>query len=132
MKRPLKHYAIALYDAVKTPGAKLADVTSNFIKVLHNDGVLSKAEKIFSLFRAHWNATEREVDITMTSAHPVTAAQQKHIGDAIERALHMQKHTVHATIDPALLGGVVVRYEDTVLDGSVRRQLSQIKTALQE
>lgn len=132
MKRPLKHYAIALYEAVKTPEVKISDVVSNFIKLLQGDGVLSKVEKIFLLFRAHWNSVEKEVDITLISAHPVSSVQQKHIGTAVQKSLSMEKHTVHTVNDPALLGGVVVRYNDTVLDGSVRRQLSQIKTALQE
>lgn len=144
MRRPLKQYAVALYNAVKTqrqslrvgtgqaPGANLRDIETNFIKLLQNDGVLSKAEKIFALFRTHWNSVEKEVDITLTSTHPISSPQQKHIGDAVEKTLGMEKHTVHTAIDPTLLGGVVIRYNDTVLDGSVRRQLSQIKTALQE
>ncbi len=132
MKRPLKQYAIALYEAVKIPGAKIPDILVNFIKLLQNDGVVSKAEKIFTLFRSHWNNAEREVDITITSAHPISSAQQKHIGNAVQEAISMNKYEVHAVNDPALLGGAVLRYNDTVLDGSVRRQLSQIKTALQE
>ena len=132
MKRPLKQYAIALYDAVKTPEAKIPDVVSNFIKLLHQDGILSKAEKIFTLFRSYWNSAEREVDITITSAHPISSARQKHICNAVQEAISMEEYEVHAVNDPTLLGGAVVRYNDTVLDGSVRRQLSQIKTALQE
>lgn len=144
MKRPLKQYAVALYDAVKTlhqaqsagtgqaPRVKLMDIETNFVRLLHRDGVLSKAEKIFSLFRAHWNATEKEVDITLTSTHPISSVQQKHIGTAVQKSLGMEKHTVHAAIELSLLGGVVVQYNDTILDGSVRRQLSQIKQVLQD
>lgn len=132
MRRPLKQYAIALYDAVKTPGMKISDVAPNFIKLLRDDGVLSKAEKIFALFRTHWAAEEREIDITITSAHPVSTAQQNHIGATIQEAMGMEKHTMHTVIDPTFLGGIVLRYDDTLLDGSVRRQLAQIKTVLQE
>lgn len=131
MRRSLKQYAVALYEAVKTPRAKIPDVLSNFTKLLHRDGVLSKAEKIFSLFRAHWNMVEGEVDVRITSARAVSSVQQKHIGTAVTKAVGAEKYEVHAVNDPSLLGGVVVRYNDTVLDGSVRRQLSQIKTALQ-
>lgn len=36
----------------------------------------------------------------------------------------------HVTINPAILGGVVVRVGDTVLDGSVRRRLGKLRAAM--
>jgi F-type H+-transporting ATPase subunit delta len=33
-------------------------------------------------------------------------------------------------VDPRILGGVVVRVGDTVMDGSVRRRLSKLRDAL--
>lgn len=131
MKRPLKHYAIAFYEALKEPGASTDAVIGNFVRVLHADGVLSKAEKIFALFRTHWNTMEHEVDVMTTSAHPLSSIQKKHIGEAVEKAVAAKKHVMHTTVDPLLLGGIVVRYNDTVLDGSVRKQLSHMKAALQ-
>jgi F-type H+-transporting ATPase subunit delta len=37
---------------------------------------------------------------------------------------------LHLHQDPALIGGVVVRVHDTVLDGSMARRLADIKAAL--
>ena len=34
---------------------------------------------------------------------------------------------VHPTVDPSLIGGVVLRVGDTVYDGSVARQLDQVR-----
>jgi F-type H+-transporting ATPase subunit delta len=36
----------------------------------------------------------------------------------------------HVTVNPAILGGVVVRVGDTVLDGSVRRRLARLRSAM--
>jgi F-type H+-transporting ATPase subunit delta len=33
----------------------------------------------------------------------------------------------HLSVDPAILGGVVVRVGDTVMDGSIRRRLSVLR-----
>ena len=36
----------------------------------------------------------------------------------------------HVTVNPAILGGVVVRVGDTVLDGSVRKRLGKLRSAM--
>jgi F-type H+-transporting ATPase subunit delta len=36
----------------------------------------------------------------------------------------------HVTVNPAILGGVVVKVGDTVMDGSVRRRLGRLRAQL--
>ena len=51
------------------------------------------------------------------------------IAAALSKAL--QKTVVpHLTVDPRILGGVVVRVGDTVMDGSVQRRLSRLRDRL--
>jgi F-type H+-transporting ATPase subunit delta len=38
-----------------------------------------------------------------------------------------KKVVPHMSVNPAILGGVVVRIGDTVMDGSVRRRLARLK-----
>jgi F-type H+-transporting ATPase subunit delta len=41
-----------------------------------------------------------------------------------------KKVVPHVSIDPTIIGGVVVRMGDTVMDGSVRRKLSKLRTRM--
>ena len=65
----------------------------------------------------------------------VTVAQEPADGDrrAIAKELsraYGKEVVPHFSVNPAILGGVVVRVGDTVLDGSVRRRLATLKTRM--
>lgn len=49
----------------------------------------------------------------------------KRLSDALGKAV-----VAHLTVNPAILGGLIVRVGDTVMDGSVRRRLSILRQAL--
>lgn len=65
----------------------------------------------------------------------VTVSRAAQPGDAEELSQRLsaalKKEVVaHLTVNPSILGGVIVRIGDTVMDGSVRRRLSTLKAAL--
>ena len=61
----------------------------------------------------------------MTSAVELDEAQRARIAEAMRKRLDRDIH-LHCTIDPALLGGAVIRADDLVIDGSVRAGLTQL------
>lgn len=63
------------------------------------------------------------------SATPLTDDQQSRLADALGKATGKQIE-VRVTVDPSLQGGVIAQIGDTVIDGSVRRRLDQLKHAL--
>jgi F-type H+-transporting ATPase subunit delta len=63
------------------------------------------------------------------SAYPLDADQQARLADALSRATN-KKVTVKVVIDPSVLGGIVARVGDTVIDGSVRSRLEQLRETI--
>lgn len=63
------------------------------------------------------------------SAMPLDEAQRDRLAEALGAALG-KKVSVKVVVDPSVLGGLVARIGDTVIDGSVRHRLSQLKAAL--
>ena len=59
----------------------------------------------------------------------LTEEQRERLGQAIEKATG-KKVEVKVIIDPTILGGVVTTIGDTVIDGSVRTRLEQLKNAI--
>jgi F-type H+-transporting ATPase subunit delta len=72
---------------------------------------------------------EGRVHASVTVAREADEGDRKVIADQLSRALG--KDVVpHFHVNPAILGGVVVRVGDTVLDGSVRRRLATLRTRM--
>lgn len=63
------------------------------------------------------------------SAVELNADQQARLAAALERATGKQVN-LKVVVDPSILGGVVATVGDTVIDGSVRSRLDQVKSRL--
>ena len=63
------------------------------------------------------------------SAMPLDQDQQDRLAEALSRATG-KRVTVKVIVDPSVLGGLVARVGDTVIDGSIRSRLDQMKEAL--
>lgn len=62
-------------------------------------------------------------------AQPLTEAQTTALQAALERATGAEL-TMRVVVDPTVVGGVRARVGDTVIDGSVARRLSQLRTRI--
>jgi F-type H+-transporting ATPase subunit delta len=62
-------------------------------------------------------------------AHPLTDAQTAALQAALERATGSEL-AMRVTVDPSVVGGVRARIGDTVIDGSLARRLSQLRTRI--
>ena len=76
------------------------------------------------------DAAAGRVHARMTLAKPVSDAQRDAIAAALSKAL---KKTVvpHVHVNEQILGGIVVRVGDTVMDGSVKRRLAAVRSKMQ-
>ena len=72
-------------------------------------------------------AAEREHEVAeVRSAIPLDATQMQRLATALGRATGKDVE-VKVIVDPTVLGGLVARIGDTVIDGSVRHRLEQMK-----
>ena len=101
----------------------------NFIRVLASNrrlGLLPEIAAIFEKLKAH---AQRITDVTVTSAAPLSAEQQHEYAAALRKRLKTDVR-LHCEVDPALLGGAILRADDLVIDGSLRGRLDRLATEL--
>jgi F-type H+-transporting ATPase subunit delta len=75
-------------------------------------------------------AEERhEAVAEVRTAIPLTDDQQTRLAEALGRATG-KRVSVKVVVDPSVLGGVVARVGDTVIDGTVRHRLEQLRETI--
>ena len=75
-------------------------------------------------------ASEEDKEIAeVRSAIPLDGDQEGRLARALSRALGKQVE-VKVIVDPSVMGGLVARVGDTVIDGSVRHRLDQLREVL--
>ena len=102
---------------------------SNFLKLLLEYGRVSVLPEIAEHFDALKAAVENTVDVTVTSAATMSAAQEKTVVAALEERLG-RSINLSTEIDENLIGGAVIRAGDVVIDGSLRSRLESLANAL--
>ena len=75
------------------------------------------------------DVVENRVHADVTLAREPSKADQTMITERLGTALKKEV-VAHVRIDPAILGGVIVKIGDTVMDGSVRKRLTTLRTRL--
>jgi F-type H+-transporting ATPase subunit delta len=75
------------------------------------------------------DAAEGRVHARVTVSRPYDAAATESLAKALSAAIG-KTVVPHVTVDERILGGVVVRVGDQVMDGSMRRKLGKLRTAL--
>jgi F-type H+-transporting ATPase subunit delta len=117
-------------DAIRRAlGGKASDLLLDFLLVLNRQGRLDRLRAIAFNYRILRDQKNRRARVFVRTAKPLTDDQQAQIRDMASRALGLEP-VLEVTVDPDLLGGLVIRYRDRVFDGSVRTQLNNIRTQL--
>lgn len=125
--RFLKSQIDNLMEGVLGSQAKIQQ--RNFVRVLVDNQRLMLLPEIVVLFEALRSEAEKTVDVVVDSAFELSAAQQEKIIRSLKARLGREIKLV-CKVDKELLGGVVIRAGDKVIDGSARTRLGEMANAL--
>lgn len=110
-------------------GDKGSKELENFLKLLISNARLIFMPEIVALYEKYRAETENTVEAEVVSAFKTTKAQQTQIASALKKRLG-RNVTLNCSTDKSLIGGLVIRAGDTVIDGSVKGQLERMSTSL--
>ena len=111
-------------------GDDLSAEGNNFVQALADYDRLSLLPVIAAQFDVLKANHEKTIEVSVTSAYDLSEQEQATLKEALHRKLQRTVALETAT-DSDLLGGVVIRTEDTVIDDSVRGKLEKLAGTLQ-
>ena len=101
----------------------------NFIKLLAKYKRLAALPEIARLYESYKAELEKTVDVEVVSAFEMNSQQTDTLANALRRRLGRGVNLT-VVVDSSIIGGVIIRAGDMVIDGSVKGKLAKLAEKL--
>jgi len=108
---------------------ELTQAQQNFVAMLAVNKRLALLPEIEQLYGELKAERERTVNVQVSSAYPLDQAAEEKLAVVLKQKLRCEVNVASA-IDESLLGGVVIKAGDVVIDGSVKGRLAKLAEAM--
>jgi len=125
----LSRKALGEVVATLARALELNDLTARFLGVLAQNRRLAALEEIIAAFGEIAAAQRGEVTAKVVSAHPLAEEQIARLQDKL-RAREGRTVKIRTSVDPSLLGGLVVTLGSKRIDGSIRTRLNLLAASM--
>lgn len=102
----------------------LSQVVSNFLRLLHDKGRLGRLADIVAAYSRLLDEADGLLRGTLTTAAPLADRELSAIKGALS-TMTGAKVDLEVVLDPSIIGGLVARLGDLVVDSSLRTQLDR-------
>jgi F-type H+-transporting ATPase subunit delta len=131
MKISIKQYSQTLFDL--TDGKSEQDVLvviAKFAEQLQKDGQLKNAGKIMEKFSDLYNDANGIVSAEIVVSKKSENLDTKEIVEFIKKKYNAKEVEFKVVVDEKIQGGIIIRVNDEIMDGSIQKQLIKLKKVL--
>lgn len=114
---------------IQVCGEELGAHAANFINILASNKRLPLLPEISALFEQYKANQEKSVDVEVRTAFELGDATRDKLAEVLKVKLE-RDIKVETVVDTGLVGGVLIRAGDLVIDGSVRGRLNKLSEAM--
>jgi F-type H+-transporting ATPase subunit delta len=111
--------------------AEIGGLTGNFIRVVAQNRRLFVMPDIITAYRRLLATHRGEIAAEVVSAEPLSDTHVAALKAALKASIGKDV-ALHANVDPALIGGLIVQVGSRMIDGSLRTKLNSLKLAMKE
>jgi F-type H+-transporting ATPase subunit delta len=113
-------------DGLERAVTDVDPVVMNFLKLLIEKHRMPVIFRIRTAYDALWEEENKLLPVEITSAVELDERTVKQLGDRISEQTG-RKVDLSSHVEPDILGGIVVRVGNSVLDASIRNRLEQLR-----
>ena len=108
---------------------KLSTEQKNMVMLMAENNRLTLLPTVAELYEEQRAEAEGQIEAVVTSAFPLSEEQSASIATALKNKTGRDV-TITATTDASLLGGVIIKAGDIIIDGSMKTRLAALASTL--
>ena len=109
---------------------RVSDELTGFLEIIITKERYSEIQSIFTYFIDKVKEVQKIGVAYVTTAVPLTDAQKKSVCSRLLETSAYETMEMHYSVDAALIGGMVIRVNDRVVDSSIRTKLNDLTKQL--
>ena len=128
-----EQYAIALYDSIrnKNNNDEIKKVIKNFAVLIAKNNDLLKFDNIINEFEKIWFKKQGIIKVKIVSTEKLTHNLFELLNNEIIKLSKAKKVDIENSIDRNMLGGVIIKFNNIIIDGSLKGRLQKLKNRIQ-
>ncbi len=131
MKVSAKQYAQVLLDIIVDKEGKDLDVViKDFSALLKKNNQLNQIDKILYHFNSLYNKKYNILEAQINSAHDLEDAILLQVKEYLNNINKKENLEFKIGVDKSIIGGLVIKYGDKIIDASLKTRLKQLKNSL--
>lgn len=104
----------------------VSDTLMGFIRIILQKDRYQEIGEILDFFIEEVKIYRKIGTAYVTSAMPLSSVQKKDLEEKLLETTSFEKMEMHYRVDESLIGGMIIRIGDRVVDNSVKRQLERL------
>jgi len=114
---------------IQVLGDNLTEQQQNLVKLMAENGRLKLMPDVLEQFEVARAKAENKIEAEVISAFELSAEQSSELVNTLKNKLGCDI-TLTVTIDKSLIGGVIIKAGDTIIDASMKSQLDSLALSL--
>ena len=110
-------------------GGRVSPVMMNFLGLLNSKNRMNILAEVIDAYQDLLDEQRGVIEVDVTVAHRLTPEQLETVRERVSTALQ-RNAVVHQYVDESIIGGLVLRVQDKLIDASVRNQLEMMRRQL--
>lgn len=107
-----------------------SQLVANLIQMVFDYGRMDEMVAIIDEFEAQYDQAHKRVHADVVSAVQLDEKRRDQLAQTLAQRLNVQEVVLNETIDPKIIGGLIVKVGSQTLDGSLKTKLVNLRRLL--